>query len=34
MLREEYERIRTHLSDLSENLNQHFEAIWDRLEGL
>ncbi len=34
LLREEYERIRTHLSDLSENLNQHFEAIWDRLERL
>ncbi|NMA26902.1 MAG: hypothetical protein GX934_03990 [Burkholderiales bacterium] len=32
LLREEYERIAYHLSDLSENLNQHFEAIWDRLE--
>ena len=32
LLREEYERIAHHLSELSENLNQHFGAIWDRLE--
>jgi len=32
LLREEYERIANHLSELSENLNQHFGAIWDRLE--